>query len=235
MADNLNADSIQKIIGDSMQSLTDTSLSFIKPVLDSMVSNVSSISKSASADGSIFKLPQIKIPQLKLQENCNCCPPEETCPPHCMASIKRTAMVGERIIVPFNVKNNCSHTKTFRIGVRELLDEKGTIAPEQPRLNKQSVTLSPGRSEQVLLSLDLAKFNNGSTYTAEIVLREKEINQNICFTLYTGDHAAITAQPQDEQKYKLKWQSWKSHFYCEPKRTVAGAHVLTNDSKDIKK
>ncbi|WP_462251931.1 hypothetical protein [Ferruginibacter sp.] len=235
MANNLNTEGIQKIFGDSMQSLTDTSLSFFKPVIESLMSSVNTNSKSANGDDSSFKFPQLKIPQIKFQENCNCCPPEETCPPHCIATLNRSAMVGERIIVPFLVKNNCSHTKTLRIGVRELLDEKGNIAPGQPRLNKQSVTLPQGRSEQVLLTLDLDKFNNGSTYTTEIVLREKEINQNICFTLSTADHAAITAEPQDEQKYKLKWQSWKSHFYCEPKKTIAGTNVLTNDSKDIKK
>ncbi|MGG9960483.1 hypothetical protein [Ferruginibacter sp. SUN106] len=235
MANNLNLDGIQKILGESMQSLTDSSLSMLKPVIDGMMSNVNDMSKSVYGNGGTFKMPQIKIPQLKLQDSCNCCPPEENCPPHCIASIKRCAMVGERIIVPFMIKNTCSHTKTFRVGVRELNDENGTLAPEQPKLNKTSVTLTPGRSEQVLLMLDLAKFANGSTYTTEIVMREKDINQNICFTLVIDDHNAITAEPKDEQQYKLKWQSWKTHFYCEPKRNIAGTNVLTNTATPVNK
>jgi len=65
--------------------------------------------------------------------------------------------------------------------------------------------------------IDLGKFAEGKTYTTEIVLREKEFNQNICFTLSIEDHQNIVVEPMDEKKYKMKWQSWKDHFYCEVK------------------
>ena len=122
-------------------------------------------------------------------------------------------------MVPFLVKNTCNETKTYRVGVRELKDQDGKPAPFQPQLNKHSVTLEPGRSERVVMLLDLSDFANGSTYTTEIVLRENEINQNICFTLkIDNDQNLVTAQPQNEKQYQLRWQSWQSHYYCEPKK-----------------
>lgn len=124
-------------------------------------------------------------------------------------------MEGERIITAFTVTNDCSQTKSYRIGVRELKDENGNASPSQPTLNKNIVTIDPGRSEQVLMTLDLANFKTGSTYTTEIVLREKEINQNVCFTVIVENNSDTIVIPQDEKKYKLRWQSWKDHYYCE--------------------
>ena len=89
-------------------------------------------------------------------------------------------------------------------------------APSQPELNKNFVTLAPNQSEQVLMSVDLMQFNTGSTYTTEIVVREKEINQNICFTLIVANPInVVTATPKDENSYRMRWQSWKDHYYCE--------------------
>jgi hypothetical protein len=88
-------------------------------------------------------------------------------------------------------------------------------APGQPALNRYSVSLQPNASERVLMKLDLDNFQKG-TYSAEIVVREEEINQNICFTVVVGDHHGQTALPHEESHYKLRWQSWKSHYYCEP-------------------
>ena len=138
-------------------------------------------------------------------------------------------MEGERIITPFIVKNDCSETKTYRIGVRELKDESGGLAPAQPILNKTIVTLDPGRSEHVLVSLDLDNFKAGSTYTTEIVLREKEINQNVCFTLIVDNADGTVVTPQDEQQYRLRWQSWKDHYYCERPTIsrIPGTNVLS--------
>ncbi|MBC7874806.1 MAG: hypothetical protein H7Y01_12465, partial [Ferruginibacter sp.] len=133
-------------------------------------------------------------------------------------------------IVPFMVKNTCSHAKTYRIGVRELIDADGRPAPSQPILNKQTITLQPGRSERVLMQIDLDKFENGSSHSTEIVIRENEINQNICFTLKVNNDCqqVVTAEPQDEKKYKLRWQSWQSHYYCEPKKDRKDTPVITN-------
>lgn len=204
-----NTADLQKTLTDNIQQLTNLSLSALKPVMEGMINSMSSITDSILKNG----IPTIQIPTIG-QSNCDC-PPKENCPPHCIAAIKRTAVPGERIIISFNVKNDCNKTKTYRIGVRELKDENGALAPAQPVLNKNSVTLDPGGSEQVLVSVDLNNFNNGSTYTTEIVLREKEINQNICFTIKVDNSGSTSVAPLDEQQYLLHWQSWKDHYYCE--------------------
>lgn len=210
---NSRATDWPQTIADTLQQLSSISLDSVRPLIDSAVENANKFNKSI-ASGTI---PQFSLRDLYGgYQNKNCATPENECPPHCIATIRRNAMAGEQIIVPFVVKNTCSVSKTWRVGVRELEDINGEAAPSQPRLNKDAVTLAPGRSEQVLMALDLSKFRNGSRYTCEIVLREKEINQNICFHLNVGDHTATVVTPQDEQKYKLKWQSWQSHFYCEP-------------------
>ena len=204
-----NTVDLQKTLTDNFQQFTNLSLSALKPIMEGMINNVSSISNSILKNG----LPIIQIPKIG-ESNCDC-PPKETCPPHCIAAITRHAIPGERIITSFTVKNDCNKAKTYRIGVRELKDENGTLAPAQPVLNKNLVALDPGRSEQVLVSVDLSNFNNGSTYTTEIVLREKEINQNICFTVIVDDSGSTLVTPLDEQQYLLRWQSWKDHYYCE--------------------
>src|SRR6185503_10218617 len=119
-------------------------------------------------------LPTFNLPFLK-KDDCDCCPPKNECPPHCILQITRHASAGERIIVPFMVKNKCGATKHYRIGVRDLKNDDGSIAPSQPVLNKHEVTLDAGQSELVLMSIDLLQFSNGNTYNAEIVLRENDI------------------------------------------------------------
>ena len=208
---------LQDVVGNTLRDLANSSLAAYKPIMEGVLNNFSNINKSVlSGDLSAIKLPKL------FKETCNCCPPDCCeCPPHCIASINRCAAQGERIIVPFMVKNTCSQAKTYRVGVRELVDADGKAAPSQPILNKQTVTLQPGRSERVLMRLDLDKFENGNSYSTEIVLREKDINQNICFTLKVNDDCQlVTAEPQDEKKYKLRWQSWQSHYYCEPKKDL---------------
>lgn len=205
-----NRASLQRSLAGNMQQITRLSLNAFKPVMEGMINNMSAMSNSILNTG----IPQFKIPFLN-PDNCECCPPKETCPPHCIASITKYAMEGERIITAFTVTNDCSQTKSYRIGVRELKDENGNASPSQPTLNKNIVTIDPGRSEQVLMTLDLANFKTGSTYTTEIVLREKEINQNVCFTVIVENNSDTIVIPQDEKKYKLRWQSWKDHYYCE--------------------
>lgn len=200
-----------KDITDGLQKLADISIGTFKTSVDSASKNITEMSKVMTSIG----LPKFNLPLLKSDKH-DCCAPKDECPPHCLLQISRTASAGERIIVPFMVKNTCGATKHYRIGIRELKNIDGTLAPSQPKLNKNEVTLDAGQSEMVLMEIDLNGFANGTTYNAEIVIREKDINQNICFKLITdGNSDAPVAKPLDEKKYLLHWQSWKSHFYCE--------------------
>lgn len=205
---------LQQTMMDNYRRMADMSLNAMQPLMDSMTENVSSMSRSMSESG----FPTLTLPNIQMgKSGSKCCPPEPECPPHCLANITRRAVEGERIVVPFMVKNSCSTEKTYRVGVRELKDEDGNLAPSQPFLNKQSVTLAPGRRERVLMMIDLQAFKSGSIYSTEIVLREKEFNQNICFRLHVEGHTNLPeVSPHDEKKYRLKWQDWRSHFYCEP-------------------
>lgn len=209
MTNNNNAN-LQQVLTDNLQQMADISLNAMKPIMEGLINNFSNVNKLMyTNDGTAFKMPQIKL------QSSDCCAPKNECPPHCIASIVKNAMPNERIIVPFTIKNNCSSPKTYRVGLRELKNADGKMASSQPQLNKEVVTLDPGRSERVLMGIDLGKFETG-TYTAEIVIREKDINQNICFTLIVDESDGTLVSPQDEQKYKLRWQGWQSHFYCEP-------------------
>ena len=206
------AGTLQQGLAESFQKMADVSLASVRPLINTMFNNIIDLNKTLFEKG----IPAIQVPQFRLQ-NDDCCAPKTSCPPHCLTTSPRHAAEGERIIVPFMVKNTCATAKTFRVGVRELKDADGKIAPDQPKLNKNQVVLEPGRSERVLMSIDLANFTQGSTYSTEIVLREKEINQNICFTLIVDANNNIpVAEPIAEQKYRLRWQSWQNHFYCEP-------------------
>jgi hypothetical protein len=213
MANN-SFQSLQNSLTSNLQQLTESTVVNMKPILDNLVNSYSTLNNVLNTS----TLSNYKIPNMNYGDSCDCCPPTDCCPPHCLAKINRTAMSGERILVPITIKNDCSTAKTYRIGVRELIDENGNNAPNQPQLNKTSVTLQPNQSEVILMKIDLDKFNNGSTYNAEIVLREKEINQNICFTLNVNNASGNLVSPKSEKSYHQKWQSWKSHFYCEPKK-----------------
>ncbi len=220
---NSNID-VKNTITDSMQMIADLSVSTIKSSIENITGVTGQLSKVMSDMGlGTFTLPIGK------KSKHDCCAPEEDCPPHCILQITKQAYAGERIIVPFMVKNHCNTAKTYKVGVRDLKNIDGTIAPAQPELNKKQVTLDPGGSELVLLGIDLNQFTNGNTYTAEIVIREKDINQNICFKLIVDGHKNIpVAEPLDEKKYLMHWQSWKSHFYCEPKKATRIAGGVDN-------
>lgn len=188
-------------IADSFGSLITQSLQAYKEILDTGLQNTN------------FKLPN--------SSDCDTCPPKEKCPPKFIGKIDRKAMSNERIIVPMMIGNSCSSAKTYKIGVRELLDQDGNLAPQQPVLNKNSVTLQPNGKERVLIGVNLANFKNG-IYQAEVVIRELEYNQNVLLTLDIDDYAAPLISPLNEKDFKLKWQSWKTHFYCEPKKRTNG-------------
>jgi hypothetical protein len=224
------SNALTDLLNDSFQKLANASMDTMKPLMESMLSSYADMSKSMLEKGT----PTLKLPKLSFQsDDCGCCPPKTKCAPHCMSTISRKAMEGESIIVPFLIKNTCSVAKTYKIGVRELKNVDGTLAPTQPILDKASVTLDPGRSELVRMGIKIHGYTNGATYNTEIVLREKEINQNICFTLVVDSGQAPVISPLDEQKYKLKWQSWDSHYYCEPERKII-RQVDTNTTVDIK-
>ena len=196
-------------IGDNIQSIA-------KLYLDTLSSTVEMATENLGGANSIMS--KVGLPTLNLgaqKGSHNCCPPVDECPPHCLLTINRHAYPGERIVVPFMVKNNCSSRKQYRLGVRELKDINGTIAPSQPVLSKPLLNLENGESQMVLMVIDLQNFQTG-TYNSEIVIREKDINQNICFSLVVDNYNNLpVANPIDEKKYNLHWQSWQRHFYCE--------------------
>lgn len=209
----------------SLQQITDLSFSTVQPIMESVIDNVSRINNSVADLG----IPTLNILSNKSKD---CCTPKRECPPFCIATITRHASANERIVVPILITNKCSSTKTYRIGVRELKNNDGKAAINQPSLNKSSVTLEPNRSESVLMTIDLNATQTNEIYSTEIVVREREINQNICFKLYIDNANQTEVIPNDEKKYKLKWLDWQSHFYCEPKaKTRLDLNQLTPNHK----
>lgn len=220
--------SLPQVLTDNFQKMANISMEAFQPVVETFSENMAHFNKTFSESG----LPTLNLlgGASSSPKKGNCCPPEHACPPHCIAYISRQAMAGERVLVPFSITNSCQSQKKYRVGVRELKDLDGNMAPAQPELNKMELTLDPGRSERVILSLDLGQFKNGNSYETEIVVREREINQNICFALNVNDHPSTEVAPYDEKKYKLKWQDWQSHFYCEP-REKRGDNVFVKPLK----
>ncbi len=205
---------LQQNLSKGFQLLADLSMATLKSTMDNSLKSTESFNKVIGDMG----IQTLKMPTIfGGTANKDCCAPQDECPPHCILQIERHAMKGERIVVPFYVKNTCNAQKKYRVGVRELKNADGSMAPSQPQLNKNEVTLNPGEEQIVLMAIDLGNFNSGDVYNTEIVVREKEINQNICFKLLVdGFNNVPVATPQDEKTYKLRWQSWKNHFYCEP-------------------
>lgn len=213
MNNNLDVQAITK----GLQQLADISIASLKSSLENSMRNMDEVNTIVGNMG----LGSATSKKAK-QDDCGCCPPKEECPPNCLVHISRHAYEGERIIVPFMVKNKCNTPKHYRVGVRELKADNGNAAPSQPLLNKTEVTLDPGGSEMVLMGIDLSNFSTGHTYSTEIVIREKDINQNICFRLYVDGYSNVpVAEPLDENKYRVHWQGWQSHFYCEPVKAAS--------------
>lgn len=201
---------------------------FSKLTMDMMTSSFENNLKVADEMGNLFKNVNFNLPSLKSSKSGNCCPPEPYCPPQCLIEITREAYAGEFIVVPFAVKNTCGTAKRYQIGLRLLLDQDGNPAPVQPNLNKQEVDLQPGQSVNVLMYINLMQgVSAGDCYHTDIVIREKEVNQNICFTLKVLPFCDVpVAAPIDEKHYFNHWQSWQSHFYCEKK--PQGTRLNTN-------
>lgn len=161
------------------------------------------------------------IPGLFPSDDCGCCPPKNECPPSVILSIDRTAYAGERIKVLFNVKNKLNIVKTYKVGVRPLKDQNGSLPANQPVLNKATVTLQPGQVETVTMTIDMVSYLAGHVYETLIVLRELNVNQNIKFTLHVKSYEDIPeAVPRDEKKPIMRFQNWQSHFYCDPKPKI---------------
>lgn len=169
------------------------------------------------------------------EDSCSgACPPKNTCPPNCLLTIDKRSYSGERIIVPFKVKNEHKRARTYKIGVRPLLDEQGQLAPKQPVLSTNGVTLQPGQSILVTMTLDLDNFATGSQYETEIVIREDKFNQNICFKLCVESYCNVpVARPWDENIAYKQFRGWQSHFTCttKPSRdTAANTASTTHDT-----
>jgi len=167
----------------------------------------------------------------KKKDDCGACPPECDCPPQCLLNIYREANPGETIIVPFKVKNTLQTAKIYRIGVRPLYDDNGNLLPNQPVLNKTVLNLQPGQSILVEMKIDLTNgYLAGNRYSTEIVIREKEVNQNICFTLNVTSNTCIPeAHPLKEQDYLTHFNDWKSHYYCDSRPTITRVNPSNNN------
>ena len=161
------------------------------------------------------------------QHKVACCPPQEKCPPHCLAILERRAHPGEVIVVPFVVRNVCGGIRKYHIGVRPLHDPEGQPTPKQPVVDKNEVTLQPDQAVIVRLKLDLSEgFQPGACYQTEIVLREKEVNQNICFRLCVEGYGELPEiHPRDEHEYFHHFVGWDKHFYCETGRNTTGLKI----------
>jgi hypothetical protein len=198
---------------ETMQNLSNTSM---KLLTDAMESN-RQLSQSWMNAWSQSTTPEPH------KRSVPCCPPDIECPPHCLTVIQRQVMRGECIVVPVAVKIKCNTPKTYKVGVRPLLDPDGHPAPVQPTLDKTSVTVQPGHAVVVRLFLDLKEgFKTGTCYQTEIVLREKQVNQNICLRICVDDYQHIPEVTlKEEAEYYNHFQSWESHYYCEkkPRRT----------------
>ncbi len=144
-----------------------------------------------------------------------CCPPEWECPPQCLLEITRRAQPGEVILVPFRIHNGSSVPKHYAVGVRPMVGPDQTPAPSQPTLDKTSVNINPLQSVLLEMRIDLSSgYRMGSQYEATIVVREKDINQNICFRLILQAEPVPVATPYDEKDLKCHFVGWQQYFYC---------------------
>ena len=149
-----------------------------------------------------------------------CCPPDIECPPHCLMTLYRKARAGEVIVELFAIKNCCGKRKTYRLGARPLLDPDGNAVDAGVELDKSQVDLDQGRSVVVRARVDTSGLQPGTRYTADIVMREQEVNQNVCFVLDIEPEREIPEVcPKEEAWYFNRFHSWESHYYCEKPRS----------------
>jgi hypothetical protein len=207
---------------ESLSKLNNASMRMMRRAVDDNIrfagemQNILSEMGIALPGASSGKLVQAKHPS---NCQCGCCPPEYDCPPQCLLMLSRSAYPGETVIVPFSIRNTTGVARDYKVGVRDLLDQQGNIAPGQVSINKDVISLQPGQAVTLLAQVNLAQFQTG-IYETDIVLREKDVNQNICFRLEVLPFPdAPEARPWDENKLLTHFQSWQSHFYCTPKKT----------------
>ena len=150
---------------------------------------------------------------------CDVCPPKHKCPERCLSHIHRHGRAGERIIIPFKIKNVHCQQRTYRVGVRPLKEDNGDPAPHQPVLNKEIVTLEPNQTILVEMTVDLKGFESGHLYSTEIVIRENKFNQNICFELCVEGFCDVAVvEPWDECSVYKRSYHWNHHCGCPPKK-----------------
>ena len=87
----------------------------------------------------------------------------------------------------------------------------------------------------VEMRIDLTTGYVADSYSTEIVIREKDVNQNICFTLnITSNNFVPEAHPLNEQSYFIHFQDWKSHYYCDTRPTISRVSPI-NPNVDVNK
>ncbi|MCC6412073.1 MAG: hypothetical protein IT270_10465 [Saprospiraceae bacterium] len=227
-------------ISDSFNKITDASQRMMRRAVDDNMQFAGEMQDFFAALGVPVKAMNLLRPASSSQSGhapgcaCGCCPPACDCPPHCMLTLHRTAFPGERVILPFTVRNTTGSAKTYKVGVRELKDQHGNLAPSQPQLSQQVVMLEPNQKVTMMLVVEAGNFGVGQ-YDTEIVLREQDINQNICVQLHIVQFPTVPeALPKDEKYYQHHFQSWQSHFYCTPKKNTPGTVgniVVTNNPR----
>lgn len=228
MADD--ATKIMRQWSDSMLKINTATMRMMRRAVDDNIQFAGEMQNFLSEMG--ISLPSIGKPaSTKHPSNCQCgcCPPDCDCPPQCLLQLNRCAYPGETVVVPFSVRNTTGVARIYKVGVRNLHDQQGNIAPSQVSVNKDMISLQPGQALTLLAEVNLQQFQVG-IYETDIVLREKDVNQNICFRLEVLPFPdAPEARPWDENKLLTHFQSWQSHYYCTPKKqpdsTVPGTHA----------
>ncbi|MEO6036827.1 MAG: hypothetical protein ABIQ93_00350 [Saprospiraceae bacterium] len=219
-------DTIQ--LSHSLSKLNDAALRMARRAVDDNLQFANELRGFFSGLG--LKMPGINLGQ-KHHSNCQCgcCPPSGNCPPHCLLELNRSAFPGETVIVPFTVRNTTGSPRSYKVGVRDLLDQQGNKALHQPVLSQALINLAPNQAITLSIMLPTTDMAVGS-YQTEIVLREKDLNQNICFTLQVVPlPAAPEAHPRDEKQYMTQFQGWQSHFYCTPP-TKQGSLTISHET-----
>ena len=216
----------------NVSNIADTVKRFTDATTQMVLNNVNNNLQWFNAMQNMFGLPGLQTNK----DNCDACPPECDCPPQCILSITRCANSGESIIVPFKVKNNLQTARTYQVGVRPFYDDNGNTFNNQPVVDKTTLTLQPGQSILVKMTLSLGdEYVTGTSYSTEIVIREKDVNQNICFILNINSNSMIPeADPLNEQDYFSHFQDWKSHYYCDSRPTINRV-VPVNSNSDTNK
>ena len=205
-------------LGNTLRQLSSATSALVE---ESLASSVNVASRMGQVMEAATSVPASATRTRGTKHPVPCCPPVEECPPECLLEITRHAHAGEVILVPFRIRNDSAQVKKYHVGLREMVDDNQSPAPSQPTLDKTQVTINPHQSVMVEMRIDLSSgYQAGRQYEATIVVREKEINQNICFRLILDAFTNVPeATPYDEKDLKTHFVSWHYHFYCDEKPT----------------